>query len=342
MKKWLLILAALVTLSGSALAIYVYSELYTPVFNFSSEKSKEPIRIRKSWDLSRLGQELTRHAGLKDTNAFKYWMNKLGYKSVKPCFLRIETGMTMKELASTLISLRYQTVNVTIRGSMDLGTVCKVVSAKLEIDSSELAEVLKSAEKMKTYGFNDSTWPAMFIPNTYNLFVSSDADAFMKRMRKEYDLFWNSDRMKRAENQKLSPLQVSIIASIITKESNKTDEYEKIAGIYINRFRKGMKLQADPTVTYARGFEGRVLFSDLEINSPYNTYKIKGLPPGPICIPNNSAIEAVLKYTQHNYLYFCASPELNGYHSFSENLAGHNKNRELYLNALERLKQKKK
>jgi UPF0755 protein len=162
----------------------------------------------------------------------------------------------------------------------------------------------------------------------------------MERMLKEYKAFWNADRLTLAGKQGLVPLQVSIIASIVTRESNQTSEYKNIAGVYINRLRKGMLLQADPTVTFARGYEGRVLFKDLEINSPYNTYKNKGLPPGPICIPNISSIEAVLSYESHNYLYFCASPELNGFHSFATDLRTHNKNRALYLAALEKLKSK--
>jgi UPF0755 protein len=184
------------------------------------------------------------------------------------------------------------------------------------------------------FGFNDTTWPALFIPNTYNLYASTEAPELLKRMNKEYDKFWDSKRIQRSVIQRLTCKEVITLASIVTKESNKTDEYEKIAGVYLNRLRKGMLLQADPTVVFARGKAGRVWAADLAIQSPYNTYIHPGLPPGPICIPNLQSIEAVLNYKQHDYLYFCAKADFSGYHDFATNLADHNRNAAAFHRAM--------
>jgi UPF0755 protein len=153
-------------------------------------------------------------------------------------------------------------------------------------------------------------------------------------MEKEYQKFWNSKRVQRSIVQRLTCKEVITIASIVTKESNKTDEYENIAGVYLNRLRKNMLLQADPTVVFARGKAGRVWAADLAIQNPYNTYIHPGLPPGPICIPNVASIEAVLNYKQHDYLYFCAKPDFSGYHAFARNLQEHNNNAAAFHQAL--------
>lgn len=153
-------------------------------------------------------------------------------------------------------------------------------------------------------------------------------------MLKEHNKFWNIKRIQRSVVQRLTRKEVITLASIVTKESNKSDEYEKIAGVYINRLRKGMLLQADPTVVFARGKTGRVWAADLSIQSSYNTYLHPGLPPGPICIPNLQSIEAVLDYKQHDFLYFCAKADFSGYHDFATSLAAHNHNAAAFHRAM--------
>ena len=164
--------------------------------------------------------------------------------------------------------------------------------------------------------------------------------AFFKRMYKEYNKFWNNERTGRAKEMNLTPNEVITLASIIINETNKEDEYRRIAGVYINRLNKGMRLQADPTVKFALGdFERqRILKKDTYVDSPYNTYLHDGLPPGPISIPSVKAIDAVLKYEKHDYLYFCAKEDFSGYHNFARTLDQHNKNARSYQKALNRRK----
>ena len=186
----------------------------------------------------------------------------------------------------------------------------------------------------------------MYLPNTYNLFWDVTPQDFRKRMLEYYNLFWNEERIKRANALELNPIQVYILASIVQKESIRLEEQNKIAGVYLNRLKKNMKLQADPTVIYAikkkeDNFDKvirRVLYKDLKLNSPYNTYRFRGLTPGPICMPDLSTIESVLNAESHDFLYFVASPTNPGFHVFSKNLSEHNKNKKLYTKWLDRKK----
>ena len=192
---------------------------------------------------------------------------------------------------------------------------------------------------MDENGFTDDNVLAMCIPNSYEFFWNTTALKFRDKIEKEYRNFWTEERIRLAKTQNLSPIQVSILASIVHKETVKKDERPKVAGVYLNRLKKGMKLEADPTVIYAvkktsNNFKQvikRVLYRDLETDSPYNTYKYPGLPPGPIAMPDITALEAVLKPIQHNYIYFCASVTNFGYHDFAETPAGHEINRQRYI-----------
>ena len=186
------------------------------------------------------------------------------------------------------------------------------------------------------YGFVRETFPAMFIPNTYEFYWNTSAERFIQRMNGEYKIFWSDDRIAKAENLKLKPVEVSVLASIIELESMHNDENQTIAGVFINRLKKGMPLQSDPTIIFAwQDFSiRRVLNKHREIKSPYNTYRNRGLPPGPICIPSISSIDAVLNYEKHNYLYFCAKDDFSGYHNFAGTLSEHNRNARLYQHAL--------
>ena len=179
----------------------------------------------------------------------------------------------------------------------------------------------------------------MYIPNSYEFFWNTSAIKFRDRMLKEYQRFWNEQRLVKAQNLKMTPLEVATLASIVHKETAKVDERPRVAGVYLNRLRDGMLLQADPTVIYALKLHSgdfnqvikRVLYRDLELDSPYNTYKFGGLPPGPIAMPDITAIDAVLNSEKHDYFYFVANVENFGYHKFAKNLAQHNRNKEQYV-----------
>ena len=199
--------------------------------------------------------------------------------------------------------------------------------------------VFGELEFLKANGFNDKTALSMYIPNSYEFFWNTSAEGFRERMLKEYKRFWNEERMAKSKSLGLNSSQVITLASIVHKETAKVDERPRVAGVYLNRLATGMLLQADPTVIYAiklhtGNFDTiikRVLYKDLELDSPYNTYKYAGLPPGPIAMPDISAIDAVLNPEKHDYYYFVANVEDFGYHKFAKTLAQHNRNKEQYV-----------
>ncbi len=183
----------------------------------------------------------------------------------------------------------------------------------------------------KVYGLTTQTAHCLFIANTYNLKSNYSPRDFLDRMYKEsFGKFWNNQRKAAAQRNKISIIETIILASIVTKESNAIKEFGKIASVYKLRLKKGMRLEADPTVVYARGRAGRVLLSDTKINSPYNTYQVNGLPPGPLCIPDTKAIDSVLFGANYPFLFFCAKPDNSGTHNFAVTLSEHNKNAKNY------------
>ncbi|MEL6917645.1 MAG: endolytic transglycosylase MltG, partial [Bacteroidota bacterium] len=187
--------------------------------------------------------------------------------------------------------------------------------------------------------FDEATKLAMYLPNSYELFWNTSAEKFRDRMLTEYNRFWTDDRLKKAKSLGLSRKEVITLASVVHKETAKVDERPRVAGVYLNRLKKGILLQADPTVIYALKLHSgdfdkvikRVLYKDLELDSPYNTYKYSGLPPGPIAMPDISAIDAVLNAENHDYYYFVANVENFGYHKFAKTLAQHNRNKAQYV-----------
>ena len=189
----------------------------------------------------------------------------------------------------------------------------------LESDSAEFADWLTGNELPARYGFEAATFTSMFIPNTYEFFWNTGPEEFTDRMKKEYDKFWDGERDRKAKKMEMTRAEVVTLASIVDEETLFDDENSRVAGVYINRLEKGIPLQADPTLKFALGDFSleRILNEDKKIDSPYNTYKFKGLPPGPISIPSVSAIDGVLQYEKHNYLYFCAKADFSGYHAFA-------------------------
>ncbi len=214
------------------------------------------------------------------------------------------------------------------------------IGSQIEADSTSLMQAFTDERFLSENDFTQSNVIAMFIPNSYEFYWNTSAEAFRDKMAKEYRTFWEkNDRKAKAEKLNLTPKQVSVLASIVHKETVKIDERPRVAGVYLNRLRTGMKLEADPTVIYAVKKQAndfnrvikRVLYKDLETDSPYNTYKYEGLPPGPIAMPDITAIDAVLNPESHNYIYFCASVERFGYHEFAVTPAQHEVNRQKYV-----------
>ena len=203
------------------------------------------------------------------------------------------------------------------------------------VDSASVAQALDSAAFLAGYGFTPENVFAMILPDTYQIYWTASVTDIFDRFKKEYDLFWTPERQAKAKAQKLNPLQVSVMASIVSGETLKSFEYPVIAGVYLNRYKKGMKLQADPTVAYCHGYTlDRILKKHLTIDSPYNTYKYAGLPPAPINVPPKACIDAVLNPDTHKYVYFCASPAFDGTHRFAVTYTEHLKNAREFQRAL--------
>ena len=209
------------------------------------------------------------------------------------------------------------------------------ISRQMMVDSASVAQALDSAEFLASYGFTPENVFAMFLPDTYQMYWTASVTDIFDRMKKEYDAFWTPERKEKAAAQKLTPLQVSVVASIVSGETLKDFEYPLIAGVYLNRYRKGMRLQADPTVAFCFDYEpDRILKKHLTVDSPYNTYKYAGLPPAPINVPPKACLDAVLNPSDHRYIYFCASPDFDGTHRFAVSYNDHLKNARAFQKAL--------
>ncbi|MBP3419023.1 MAG: endolytic transglycosylase MltG [Marinifilaceae bacterium] len=209
--------------------------------------------------------------------------------------------------------------------------------AFLYIDSIQLMNFVNDERQIEALGFTKATLPALFIPNTYEMFWTTTQEEFFQRLRREYTSFWNEGRTAKAKAIGLTPLEVSTLASIIDEESSYLPEYRRIAGVYLNRLKRGMKLEADPTLKYANNdFDAkRVLDRHKLIDSPYNTYMYAGLPPGPIRVPSPQAIDAVLNAEKHSFIFFCANSDFSGTHVFAKTLNEHNNNARKYRKALQ-------
>lgn len=256
--------------------------------------------------------------------------------SLKQGRYEIKPGMSSVYVVRMIVNNWQTEARLTISGYIrDRGRLASVLTRSLQIDSADIAPLLYDDEYLSTFGFTGETILGMILPDTYHVFWTATPQQVMERMKLEYDRFWTPERLSKASGLDLTPLEVSTLASIIMEESNVKDEYPVIAGVYLNRLRKGMKLQADPTARFAYGdfTITRVLKSHTRIDSPYNTYMYYGLPPAPINVAGKEAIDGVLNAQEHDYLYFCARPEFDGRHNFAVTYSEHLKNARAYQKA---------
>ena len=256
--------------------------------------------------------------------------------NIHPGHYVLKNGMTNNQLVNMLRGGLQTPVKVKFNNIRDVDQLAGRIATQIEADSISIANVLHNQDYINQLGFNKYTIPALFLPDTYEFYWNTDAESFVVRMFQEYNKFWTEERKQQAQAKGLTPIQVSTLASIVNKETNMTDEMPRVAGVYINRLRNNWLLQADPTLIFAwNDFSiRRVLDRHKEIESPYNTYKYVGLPPGPICIPSIAAVKAVLNAEDHHYFYFCAKEDFSGYHNFAKTLAEHNRNAAKYQQAL--------
>lgn len=283
---------------------------------------------------------------LKSTSNFKIAANKKGYsQNVKPGKYKLNKGLGNNEIINVLRSKRL-TVKVVFNNQERLEDLAGRISQQIEADSLSLITAFKDTEFLSANGFTLDNAMSLYLPNSYDLFWDTTAETFREKMLSYYKRFWNASRRAKAKALNLTPQEVYVLASIVQKESPKRAEQPRLAGAYLNRLKRRMKLQADPTVIFAMkktsgNFDlviKRVLLKDLKIRSPYNTYRVKGLPPGPITMPDLSAIEAVLNPQKHSYLFFVADPSKPGFHMFAKNLSEHNRNKKIYVNWINKQK----
>jgi UPF0755 protein len=267
--------------------------------------------------------------------AFKLYSRRIGLtENVKPGHYLLKKGMNIIEVAR-MLGLGEQTpVKVVVNPARIPGQLASRVSAQIEADSTALHAVMRDPEILAEYGYvGELELFSMFVPNTYEMWWTTTPEEFVARMNREYDRFWNADRLDKLKKSPLhTRMEVITLASILYEETRKSDEMPRMAGAYLNRIKKGMPLQADPTVKYAVGdfTLRRILRKHLKTPSPYNTYLNRGLPPTPICMPSIAAIDAVLDAESNNYLYFCARADFSGYHDFAATYGEHLRNARRY------------
>jgi len=274
---------------------------------------------------------------LKNKATFKWMAERKNYHNrVIPGRYLLKENMGNNALVNLLRSGRQDPVRLTFNNIRDKQQLASIVSASLEADSASIMELFRDEGYLLGFGMVPETAILLFIPNTYEVYWNTPASQLFERMHREYKRFWNESRIELAVNAGLTPVETMILASIVQRETTRTDEMPRIAGVYINRLRRNMLLQADPTVVYAVGDYSirRVLYSHLAIDSPYNTYKYPGLPPGPIGLPEPYVTDHVLNFERHDYLFFCARDDFSGYHAFARTHSEHLVNARRFHRAL--------
>ena len=308
-----------------------YSRISEQIIKTSDGKNVS-LYIPTNADYQYVKDELKSLNVLTSESAFDWLAKRMDYdENVHPGRYILTDGMTNRELVNMLRMGHQTPVKVVFNNMRTVENLAKRISEQIEADSATIINAINSKDDV------DAT---TFIPNTYEFYWNISAEDFVGKMVAEHDRFWNETRLQKAKDLKLTPREVSILASIVEKETINTSEMPRIAGVYINRLNKNWLLQADPTLVFALGDYSikRVLDVHKNIESPYNTYKYVGLPPGPICIPSIAAIDAVLNAEKHKYFYFCAKDDMSGYHVFAKNITEHNKNAEKYRKALHKNK----
>ena len=328
MKK-ILIVFALLLLIASVVGYQGYKAIWDN--NINDSKKELYLYIHNNTTFNNLLDSLQKDDIVKSIKTFTWTstLMKFNDQSIKPGKYLIKSPMSNRELIQKLRTGRQEPIDVIIGNHRTIESVIGTLSRNFEFDSLALSNHLFS--EIENLGFDKENIISLFIPDTYQLFWNVTPSQFLDRIKGEYDKYW-ADRKEQAKSLGMTQQEVSTLASIVEKESNFNPEKPRIAGVYINRLKRGILLQADPTVVFAnQDFSiRRVLNKHLAFKSPYNTYLNVGLPPGPICLPSKSSIDAVLNYEKHKYLYFCAQIGYDGKHDFAKNLVQHNKNARKY------------
>lgn len=335
-NKLRLLMIALIV--GVVIIISLLAIFIAPNVRLHDDKKDAFLYIYDNYSFEEVVAQLDESDYMLNTGTFSLVAKLFDYdKKVRTGKYRLDEGMSNLSLVRKLRNGSQEPVQLTINNIRTRNQLVKLLTRELMADSASITSLLTNDSLIAAYGFNRDNVVSVFIPNTYEFFWDTDARELFERMNKEYHRFWNNDRITKAAAIPLTPVEVITLASIVEEESNKSTEHPIIAGLYINRLKIGMPLQADPTVRFSlNDFTiKRVLFGHLRNESPYNTYRNKGLPPGPIRLPSINVIDAVLNYTKHDYLFMSAKETLNGEHNFARNGAEHMMNARKYQKALD-------
>ncbi len=336
MKK-LIVTLLLIAFTGLLAAGFLAFQLFEKPNVTTNGKSKAYLYIRTGSSLQDVQKALQHHGFLKHPKLFAWAAQLLHYeRSIKPGKYELLAGMNNRDLISFLSSGMQTPVKISFQNIRTQQQLVERVYNALEADSLSLRKLLHDKTLLSESGHDPSNVMSLFVSGTFEFQWNTSAEQFIKRMQQEYRAFWNAERKQAANKMGLDPKEVTILASIVQLETSKEDERSTIAGVYLNRYRKNWKLEADPTLVFASGdFQARRILNEHKaVDSPYNTYKNFGLPPGPICIPSCNAVDAVLENKQHAYMFFCAKEDFSGYHNFAVNYSEQQRNARKFHQAL--------
>ena len=320
-------------------------ELYSRVYQLNivlPDNAEKYIYIPSNSEFTDVVKILLENGLLIKANSFEWLAKQKKYDTnIKAGRYKINRALNNNDLVNLLRSGKQTPIKVTFNNLRNKEQLAGKIGSQIEADSLSILKYITDTTFLNKLKLNIDNVACLFIPNTYEFYWNTSVEGFVNRMVKEYSDFWNSSRKKKAAEIKLNYYQVAVLASIVEKEQSiKRDERPEIAGVYLNRLKKRMKLESDPTLIFALGdfTIKRVLNKDKKVESPFNTYKNKGLPPGPICIPSINAIDAVLNASEHNYIFMCAKEDFTGYHNFAKTYAKHLVNARKYQKALNKRK----
>ena len=334
-KKFIIALVVMIVIALAGTGIFYYLRYFGP--NVTAKE--EYLFIHTGENYTQLYDTIRQKGIVSDTTTFNWAAHNMKYVNrVKPGRYRLHEGMSNRKFIRMLELGEQDPVTIAFHNLRLKEQFAGFVGKKLEPDSAAFIHLLDSADYVKQFGFTPENVYVAFIPNSYQIKWNTTPEKFFKRMYANYEQFWTPERKQKAKDINLSPIQVSILAAIVDAEALHDDEMPTIAGLYLNRLNKGMKLESDPTVIFAKhDFTiRRVLNRDLAFDSPYNTYLHTGLPPGPVMMPSINAINAVLDYKKTGYLYMCAKEDFSGYHNFATNVADHQANARKFREALDK------
>jgi UPF0755 protein len=331
LKRVAIVVLSAAILVGFSIAYGAYKKVYQTNVSLNEEQIELYLPTHSSYD--DLLSIIDTSSWLIDHSSFQWVASIKNLKNhIHPGRYIITDGLSNNDLVNLLRSGNQTPVNITFQRFFYLSDLAGHLSYRLEPDSISFASYFISDSVIASTGLARQTAISLYLPNTYEFYWNTSPQQFVLRMQREYESFWNEERRLKAEKAGLSEIEVSILASIVESETKNIDEMPSVAGLYLNRLKKGMKLQSDPTVKFALGdpTKQRIYTNDLKVNSPYNTYLNEGLPPGPILMPSIQSIESVLNAKDHNYIYMCAKPDYSGYHNFAKTYNQHLSNRKKY------------